>query len=362
MPTRREFLVQSAVAGVVASERTKSGDAPPSDRAIGAPDHGHYQIPNTELTVSRLAYGVSLWGKGWNSADYVPASVRAVRTAYENGITFFDTADVYAGGLAEMALGRFLSETPGLRNRVVIQTKCGGDYIRVSPGDQIKLDSRGSSFGPELDRKRIVLAVEGSLKRLGTDRLDILLLHICHPLTQPEEVAEAFDNLKDSGKVRYFGVSNYSAMQIALLKKHVRQPLVVSQNWLGLANCKLLAESASLGGLIDHCRINNISIQAYSPLKGGSVLNSPTLLNPSPDSPPEVKQVAQLLQEISQHHKANPSAIMLAWLLRHPAHIIPILGASNPNHIIENCLANGVSLTHEEWSVLWHAAMKIQNA
>ena len=161
-------------------------------------------------------------GLDWNSNDFVPRTIPTIRSALESGITFFDLADVYGYGKAEMALGQVMAQSPGLRNRIVIQSKCGDRFREGGTVDN--------------SRNHIVSTVEASLQRLGTDHHDVLLLHWPDDLVEPDRVASAFDSLQCSGKVRYFGVSNHGPARIDLLKKSVRQPLVANQIPLGLAH------------------------------------------------------------------------------------------------------------------------------
>jgi predicted oxidoreductase len=315
-----------------------------------------YRIPHSNLVVSRLAYGTGMLTMSWRSTDFIAQSIEAIHTAYESGITLFDTADVYAEGRSEAALGEVLKRSPVFRERIVLQSKCG---LRLRtgwvPGDSIGADS----LGVDLSHNRIVSAVEGSLRRLSTDRLDILLLHAPYVLVEPEEVAQAFDELKSSGKVLYFGVCMHSAVQIELLKKYVRQPLVANQIWLSLAHHFPISESSSFGGLVDYCRLHEVQVQAFSPLKGDDIFDRPILLNPPADADPEVIRLAQFLTDSARKYDAAPAAIMLAWLLRHPAGIIPIIGASKPEHIVENCAADRIDLAGEEWDKLFQSATQI---
>jgi predicted oxidoreductase len=358
MSTRREFLTQTAVATLMASaaapfsstaaEEARSA-APTAAKSAGAMKT--YKVPHTDLVVTRLAYGCAMIGLDWHSPDFVAKSVATITTACDQGITFFDTADVYGHGKAETALGEVLKASPGLRHKIVIQSKCG-----VSEGGS--LDS---------SREHITGAVESSLKRLGTEHLDILLIHWPDSLVQPEEVATAFDELQRAGKVRYFGVSNHSPYQIELLQKSVRQPLATNQIQLGLAHW--YTEAGSSKGAethgdegvrtLDYCRVHDIQVQAYSPLRAGNIRKPPNLLNPGDDATPEVKKAAQALQEVANAHSTTPAAVMLAWLLRHPANIVPIIGATKPEHVIDNCAADGVELSRGEWYSLLHAAADI---
>jgi predicted oxidoreductase len=264
-------------------------------------------------------------GLDWNSNDFVPRTIPTIRSALDSGVTFFDLADVYGYGKAEMALGQVMRQSPGLRNRIVIQSKCGDRFREGGTVDN--------------SRSHLVSTVEASLQRLGTEHLDVLLLHWPDDLVEPDEVASAFDSLQSSGKVRYFGVSNHSPARIDLLKKSVRQPLVANQIPLGLAHW----HSADVE-IVDYCRLHDIQVQAYSPLR--STMN---LLNPSPDATPEVRRTVDLLAEHAKRSRVTPAAVMLAWLLRHPAGIVPVIGATKPEHVTEGCAAERVELSRVEW-------------
>jgi len=361
MSTRREFLTQTAAATLLtsaapplsssstAAQEPKAGASTPAKAA--APMQT-YTIPHTDLVVSRLAYGCAMIGLDWTSQDAAARTVSAVRTAHEQGITLFDTADIYGHGKSELALGEVLKGSPGLRHHLVIQSKCG-------IGEAGSIDN---------SREHIASAVEGSLGRLGTDRLDILLVHWPDNLVEPEEVAKAFDDLHRAGKVRYFGVSNHSRWQIELLQKHVRQPLVINQIQLGLAHWYTEA-GPSKGAIthgdegvagLDYCRAHDIHVQAYSPLKGANIGKPPNLLDVAPDAPPEVSKAAQALQEVASNHAASPAAVMLAWLLHHPARIAPIIGATKTEHVIDNCAADRIQLSRLEWYSLLRAVSQIE--
>jgi predicted oxidoreductase len=313
-----------------------------------------YCIPRTDLQVSRIAFGCDrLVREGVSpdalSTDDVSQAARALNIAYENGITLFDTAEVYGLGSSEAALGRVLAQSPGLRNNIIIQSKCG-ILSGLSRADAV------------------VGSVDGSLERLRTDRLDVLLLHHQDALVEPEEVARAFDDLEQSGKVRCFGVSNHTMSRIELLKRYVRQPLVIHQIPLGLAHSELLDElyfidegsfrrvgpyTATAG--VDYCRLNDMQVQAYSPLRGKNVFGQAELLSPPAEAPTELQEAAKKLHELATEKKTTPAAIALAWLLRHPAGIVPIIGSKRAERIVEACAADRVELSREEWYALWWA-------
>ena len=358
MSTRREFLTQAAVATFMAGAAAAPAEAAetkpvPSGTAAAKPAAMKtYTVPHTDLVVSRLAYGNAMLGFDRNSPDFIPQTVATMQAAADQGITLFDTADVYAHGKSEEALGQLLKGAPGLRRRLVIQSKCS-----IVEGGGIDASS-----------EHITSAVEGSLKRLGTDHLDILLLHWPDTLVEPQEVARAFDDLHGAGKVRYFGVSNHTPYQIELLRNQVRQPLVINQIQLGLAHW-YTQPGASKGavthggegvGTLDYCRVQNIQVQAYSPLRGSNIGNPPNLLNPPADAPAEVRKAADALQEVARTHDTSPAAIMLAWLLHHPAGIVPIIGATKVEHVVDNCAADRVQLSRTEWYSLLRATAPLE--
>jgi predicted oxidoreductase len=359
MSTRREFLTQATVATFIASSAAAAAGAAQVKAAPGATATAKpggamktYTVPHTDLVVSRLAYGNAMLGTDWNSPDFIAQSVPVMQAAYEQGITFFDTADVYGHGKSELALGQVLKASPGSRRRLVIQSKCS-----IREGGVI-----------DSSREHIKDAVQGSLKRLGTDYLDILLLHWPDSLIEPQEVGRAFDELQAAGKVRYFGVSNYSPYQIELLRKHVRQPLVANQIQLGLAHwytdpgaSKAEITHGAEGVItLDYCRLQDIQVQAYSPLRGANIGKPPNLLNPPTDASPEVHQAVETLQTIARSHDTSPAAIMLAWLLHHPAGILPIIGATKVEHVIDNCAADRIELSRAEWYSLLRAVAPIE--
>ena len=359
MSTRREFLTQAAAATLATSAAAAAGTAEQSAVGAGsAPPSRHagamktYTVPQTDLVVSRLAYGCAMIGVDSNTSEFIAQTITNIRAAADQGITLFDTADVYAGGKSELALGQALKDSPGLRHRLVIQTKCG-----MVEGGAI-----------DNSRRHIANAVEGSLKRLGTDHLDILLLHWPDNLVQPQEVAQAFDDLHRAGKVRCFGLSNHSPYQIELLRGHVHQPIVINQIQLGLAHWfteatpakGAITHGAEGVATLDYCRAHDIQVQAYSPLKAESVGKPPNLLNPATDAPPEVRSTVEALQQVARAHDASPAAVMLAWLLHHPAGIVPIIGATKAEHVIDNCAADRIELSRAEWYLLLRAVARIE--
>lgn len=345
MPTRRSFLMHTAGAAVIAAASAPATEVCAANKTTILKGLINFvRVPHTDLVISRIAYGASGLHADANR-------LRLINTVVDNGINLFDQADMNEG---EEALGKALRQSPALRDRIVIQSKCA---IVFGEQRQMYLDC---------SRNHIVSAVEGSLQRIGTDHLDILLLHWPDALVEPEEVAKAFDELKHSGKVRYFGVSNHTPSQIDLLKEYVNEPLVANQIYLSLENSHQIAGSVAdltnpfhaynytvAASTLDYCRLRKIQIQAWAPL-------ARNLLKPGADAKPELKHAAQLLTDIARDKKVQPSAIALAWLLRHPAGIVPIFSSTNPEHVNENCAAMHVNLSQEEWYALLTASSRIQ--
>ncbi len=273
-----------------------------------------------------------------------------VEAAIESGINFFDNAVCYGKGKAEERFGHALKELNIQREKIFIQSKVG-------------IDADNGKF--DWSREFIVDSVEGSLKRLGTEYLDVVLLHRPDLLFDADEVAEAFDELYTSGKVKYFGVSNLKPMQMELLQRSLNQKLLFNQLQFSVAETQLIdhilymnqvktgvAETDCLsdcidGDVLDYCRLRNITIQPWSPLqfgfKGGTFLGQRELF-------PELNQK---LDELAEKYEVPAAAIAIAWILRHPAHMQPLLGTMNPVHLAESAKGSGIDLTRQEWYSLY---------
>ena len=266
-----------------------------------------------------------------------------VHTALDEGINFFDHADIYGGGQSEAKFAEALNLTPRLRETMILQSKCG---------------IRQGSF--DFSKEYILGAVDGILKRLRTDYLDVLLLHRPDALVEPAEVAEAFTILQDSGKVKYFGVSNQNPMQIELLTKYVKQPLVINQLQLSITNTGMIDAGINVnmqidasinrdGSILDYCRLKDITIQPWSPFQYG-FFEGAFLEN---DKFPELNRK---INEIALSWSVTNTAIAIAWLLRHPAHMQPIVGTTNPGRVRDICKASDVKLSRQEWYDIYLAA------
>jgi predicted oxidoreductase len=308
------------------------------------------------LPITRIAYGCMSLGRSWDDSPLAGATrqeaLRIICTALDQGITFFDHADIYCRGKSEEVFGSLWTQLPVPRDQVILQSKCG---IRF-PGSPRTDDPQRFDFS----YGHIVSSVEGSLKRLNTGYLDVLLLHRPDPLVEPEEVARAFDDLSAAGKVRWFGVSNHTAAQLDLLRAYVRQPVVANQVAFNVIHTHLLNEGIIFNqdnplltrneGTIEYCRKHNITLQAWGSLAWGQ------LTGRAVENPPEKTQkTAALVAKMAAEKGVSGEAILIAWILRHPAKIQAIIGTTNLSRIQASCQADGLALTREEWYMLFNA-------
>lgn len=264
-----------------------------------------------------------------------------IDTALENGANFFDHADIYGGGECERVFGNAIKTIN--REDIIIQTKCG-----IAKG---KFD---------FSYEHIISSVEGSLKRLDTDYIDVLLLHRPDALVEPDEVARAFEELKSSGKVRHFGVSNHTPYQIELLKKSLDMPICANQLQLSIMHTPMIDSGLNLNmyndaslnhdsGILDYCRLNDITIQPWSPVQFG-FFEGCFIDN---EKFPELNK---MMEKIGEKYSVNKNAIAFAWLLRHPAKMQPVTGTTNNERLKDYLLAADVKLTREEWYEIYLAA------
>jgi len=300
----------------------------------------------SSINCSRLAYGCWRVAGTWNPAEVTPesrvAGREAIRAAYEAGYTLFDNANIYCGGIAEEILGQVLRETKGMRERVIVTTKCG---IRV-PGEPKPTSPQRYDFSAE----HITQACEESLRRLGLETIDLYMLHRPDYLADPDEIAEAFSNLKAAGKVRFFGVSNFRPSLVTALQVNCPMPLVVHQVEISLAKLDAFTD-----GTLDQCLIERITPMAWSPLAAGLIGAGASRLLPSQKNY-RVEKLLPALTEVASARSTTPVVIALAWLLKHPSKIQPIVGSINPDRIREAAKAAEIELTREEWYKLLLAA------
>ena len=267
-----------------------------------------------------------------------------VDTCLENGANFFDHADIYGGGESEVVFGKAIA---GIREKVIIQTKCS-----IVPGKMF-----------DFSYEHIVNSVDGSLKRLGTDYVDALLLHRPDALMEPEEVARAFDYLKSSGKVRHFGVSNQNPYQMTLLQSCMDMPICANQLQFGVMHTPMIQSGINVnmyndsatgrdGGVLDYCRLNNITIQPWSPMQYG-FFEGCFIDN---EKFPVLNEV---MGNIAEKYSVSKTTIAIAWILRHPAKMQPITGTTNIQRLKDSFAATNVALTREEWYAIYMAAGNI---
>ena len=299
------------------------------------------------LVTTRISYGCWRIAGAWDSAELTlereATGRRAVIAAYEAGIRLFDNADMYCGGEAERIFGTALKEIPEMREKILVATKCG---IRKAGVPQADAPYRyDSSAG------HIVWSCEQSLRRMGIERIDLFLLHRPDYLGAPDEVAGAFSRLQQAGKVREFGVSNFRPSQVVMLQKACPMPLVVNQVEISLARLDCLED-----GTLDQCLVEGITPMAWSPLEGGRLgANDPIDLR-DPDHARRI-HVREALDMVARERNSTRSVVALAWLLRHPAKLVPVLGSTDPKRIQEMVRAVDLELSREEWYRLLEAAL-----
>lgn len=277
-----------------------------------------------------------------NSLDNAEAE-KFIQTAIEEQANFFDHADIYGNGKCEEIFSNAINMNADKREKLIIQSKCG---IRKGMFD--------------FSKEHIIESVEGSLKRLKTDYLDVLLLHRPDALVEPEEVAEAFDLLENSGKVRHFGVSNQNPMQIQLLQKSLKQPIIANQLQLSITNSNMISNGINVnmenssainrdGSILDYCRLNSITIQPWSPFQYGFFEGVFLGNNKFPE-------LNRKIDEIAEKYNVSNTTITIAWILRHPAHMQPISGTMNIKRLKDICKATDIQLTREDWYEIYRAA------
>ncbi len=282
---------------------------------------------------SRIALG--MWRlNDWNmnTADLTGF----IETALDLGVTTFDHADIYGLYTVEELFGKVLKEQPGLHAKMEIVTKCG-----------IKLVSenrpQNTFHAYDTSRDYIIQSAEASLKNLSTDYLDVLLIHRPDPLMNADEVAGAFLHLRKSGKVRHFGVSNFTPFQFELLQSRLDFPLVTNQ-----VEVSVMKMDALHDGTLDQCQQLRISPMAWSPLGGGSLFTG--------DGEQEQRLRVELQKIGEEIGGAAIDQLALAWLLKHPAHIIPVLGTGNPDRIRGAAGALDLELSRDQWFRIWTAS------
>lgn len=284
-------------------------------------------IGKSDLRSTSLVYGC------WRLAEPTVASAHAtLQAAVDAGYNHFDIADVYGRGECERIVGRFLQESPSLRRELIVTTKGG---IRFA-GDPVDGAPKRYDFSYDY----LVKACNDSLARLGLETIDLYLLHRPDYLMEPAEVARAFETLQSAGKVRYFGVSNFTPWQLTLLQKSCPMPLVANQIEIHPARLDPFHD-----GSLDQCLAETISPMAWSPLGGGRLMTAT-------DTP-----LSKELDSLAGDHGVTRSEILLAWLLVHPSKILPVIGTCNPERIAQSARAAILKLSREEWYRVYSAAL-----
>jgi predicted oxidoreductase len=302
----------------------------------------YINIANTDLKVSNIVMGnMRIPQLSLENTEAL------IRTAMEEGINFFDHADIYGGGKSEELFSEAIQMNPSIREQMVIQSKCG---------------IRSGYF--DFSKEHILGSVDGILKRLNTEYLDILLLHRPDPLMEPEEVAEAFQELQTNGKVRYFGVSNFNPAQIELLQKYLPQKLVVNQLQFSIAHTPMIDSGIALNmnidqsvnrdsSVLEYCRLHDITVQAWSPFQNG-LFEGPFIGDLE-----HFPKLNELLDALAEKYGVTNTAIATAWITRHPANIQVVLGTTNAQRLKDACQGSDIKLTREEWYQIYKAAGNI---
>lgn len=298
------------------------------------------QLGQSNLKVSDIALGCMRM-----SSLEISEAAKVLDASIAGGINFFDHADIYGGGESEVVFSKAIKELNVSRENLILQSKCG-------------ITKQGFNFS----KGHIVDSVDGILKRLDTDCLDLLVLHRPDALMEPEEIASAFNELEKNGKVRQFGVSNQNPQQIELLKTAIEQPLVVNQLQFGLKHTGMLDEGFNVNniyqgeqpsaGLLEYSRREKMTIQAWSPLQYGYFEG----VFIGHEKFPELNAA---LDKLANKYEVSSSAIAIAWILRHPAKMQVLLGSMNVSRIESMIKATDVYLTHEEWYDLYKVAGNI---
>lgn len=298
-------------------------------------------IGQTGIQATRIALGCMRMSdlKGKQAEELVG-------TALDLGINFFDHADIYGGGLSELRFRDAIKHLNVNRDKMIIQSKCG---IREGYFD--------------FSKEYILSSVDGILERLGTEYLDFLILHRPDVLVEPEEVAEAFTKLRAEGKVKHFGVSNQNRFQMELLQSYLDEPLAVNQLQLSPAHTPMfdaglnvnMLNKASIehdDGIVDYCRLKRVTIQAWSPfqidLSRGLFVNHP-----------DYKELNETIAKLAKNYNVSSEAIVIAWILRHPAKMQAIVGSMNPSRLKAIDKANDIALTRKEWYDIYRSAGNI---
>ncbi len=304
------------------------------------------QLGKSALVTSRLAYGCMRAAGTMDREKFTPemeaVGRKGMLAAYEAGYTHFDHADIYGNGISEEIFGRLLKDVRGMRERVVIASKCG---IRWA-GDP----EPGAPHRYDFSRQHIVASCERSLGRFGVDCIDLYLLHRPDYLAEPQEIAAAFEQLRAQGKVREFGVSNFRPSWLTMIQHACPMPLVVHQVEISLTRLACLED-----GTLEQCVTEGITPVSWSPLAGGLLGDggSPDPRDPRAEG---LRTLLTTLDSVAARYESSRTVTALAWLLRHPARIVPIVGSTDPGRIRDAVRADTIELSREDWYTILVAA------
>ncbi|MFC5465671.1 aldo/keto reductase [Lederbergia graminis] len=304
----------------------------------------YFPIKGTNLNVSNIVMGnMRLTQLSLSEVEHL------IRTSMDEGINFFDHADIYGGGKCEELFADAIQMNSSIREKMILQSKCG-------------INTKDNMY--DFSKEHILKSVDGILKRLKTDYLDILLLHRPDPLMEPEEIAEAFDELHNSGKVHYFGVSNFNPMQIELLQKYISHKLVVNQLQLSVTHTPMIDSGVAINmhhdqsinrdsSILEYCRLHDITVQAWSPFQNG-FFQGPFLGDLE-----KFPKLNELIDQLAEKYEVTNTAIATAWITRHPANIQVVLGTTKAQRIQDACAGSDIPLTRKEWYDIYKAAGNI---
>lgn len=308
----------------------------------------HY-FPNA----SKLVYGCMGLGGDWDSSpvtrEHYTQTRDIIETALENNITVFDHADIYTLTKAEQVFGQVLKDAPSLKDKMILQSKCA-----------IRFEDEAGPKRYDFSAKWITESVDGILSRLGIEQLDILLLHRPDPLIELSEVAQTIHDLQASGKIKHLGVSNMHGHQIAFLQSALDTPIVANQlemslafrDWVEDGITTNSAHNRNMGyapGTIEHCMLNKVQLQAWGSLAQGRYTGGNAEFE-------EDVATAALVTKLAAEYGVSPEAIVLGWLMRHPAGIQPVIGTTNLQRIRQCTEATNVTLSREHWYALLESA------
>ncbi len=299
-------------------------------------------LGQSDLVTTRLIYGcmrtIGVRDPADMNDDRRREAYAAIAAALDAGYNHFAHADIYGRGECERVFGAFLRDYPGVREKIIVTTKCG---IRWA-GDPDPQAPHRYDFSSE----HIVWSCEQSLQRLGVEQIDVYLLHRPDVLMEPDDIAHAFDQLQQQGKVKHFGVSNFTPSQTALLQDRLSQPLVCNQLELHLLRMDPFED-----GTLDDLYRRQITPTSWGPVAGGRLGDEAA---PALDA--RQRLMCRVLDDEAAAHGTTRSTLAMAWLLRHPSNTLPIVGSRRPDRIQAAAAADGLTLSREAWYRLYVAA------